>query len=104
AIARLLLRERPVKLIAGEWWAYAPDSATLVYPAHLLHELPGTRAVGALCHEIAEALYAGPEAGKALRRFVTEAARFGIEPASAMLLVNVVNDFRVNARYLRDYP
>src|SRR5205823_1263642 len=66
AIARLLLRDRPVRLVAGEWWAYSPDSGTLVYPAHLLQEWSGLRTVGALCHEVAEALYAGPEAGKAI--------------------------------------
>jgi len=104
AIARLLLKDRPVKLVAGEWWAYSPESGTLVYPAHLLHEWSGTRAVGALCHEVAEALYAGPEAGKALWRFAHEAGRYGIEQGSAMLLLNVVNDFRVNGLYLRDYP
>jgi hypothetical protein len=104
AIARLLLRDRPVRLVAGEWWAYAPDSGTLVYPAHLLHEWSGLRAVGALCHEVAEALYAGPEAGKAIWRFAAEAARFGIQQPSALLLLNVANDFRVNARYLAEYP
>lgn len=104
AIARLLLRERAVRLVAGEWWAYLPDSRTLVYPAHLLHEWTGLRAVGALCHEVAEALYAGPEAGKAIWRFGMEAARFGVEQGSATLLLNVVNDFRVNTRYLTEYP
>ena len=104
AIARLLLKDRAVKLVAGEWWAYSPESGTLVYPAHLLHEWTGTRAIGALCHEVAEALYAGPEAGKALWRFTHEAGRYGIEQGSAMLLLNVVNDFRVNGLYLRDYP
>jgi hypothetical protein len=104
AIARLLLKERPVKLVVGDWWAYSPDSGTLVYPAHLLQAWSGTRAVGALCHEVAEALYAGPDAGKALWRFAHEAGRYGIEHGSAMLLLNVVNDFRVNGLYLRDYP
>src|SRR5262249_7585303 len=75
-----------------------------VYPAHLLHEWSGLRAVGALCHEVAEALYAGPEAGKAIWRFGAEAARYGIQGPSALLLLNVVNDFRVNARYLAEYP
>jgi hypothetical protein len=104
AIARLLLRDRPVRLVAGEWWAFAPDSGTLVYPAHLLHEWNGLRAVGALCHEVAEALYAGPEASKAIWRFAAEAARFGIQQPSALLLLNVANDFRVNAQYLAEYP
>jgi hypothetical protein len=104
AIARLLLRDQPVRLVAGDWWAYGPDSGTLVYPAHLLHEWSGVRAVGALCHEVAEALYAGPEAGKAIYRFATDATRYRIEHGSAVLLLNVVNDFRVNNRYLRAYP
>ncbi|HZQ97708.1 MAG TPA: vWA domain-containing protein [Chloroflexota bacterium] len=104
AIARLLLRDQPVRLVAGEWWAYGPDSGTLVYPAHLLHEWSGVRAVGALCHEVAEALYAGPEAGKAIYRFATDATRYRVEHGSAVLLLNVVNDFRVNNRYLRAYP
>lgn len=104
AIARLLLRDRPVKLVAGEWWAYGPDSGTLVYPAHLLHEWSGMRAVGALVHEVAEAVHAGPDAGKAIYRFATEATRYRVEHGSAVLLLNVVNDFRVNGRYLAQYP
>ena len=104
AIARLLLRDQAVRLVAGEWWAYGPDSGTLVYPAHLLHEWSGTRAVGALVHEVAEAVHAGPDAGKAIYRFATEATRYRIEHGSALLLLNVVNDFRVNRRYLAQYP
>jgi hypothetical protein len=104
AIGRLLLKDRPVRLVSGEWWAYSPESGTLVYPGHLLHEWSGTRAVGALCHEVAEAVYAGPEAHRALRRFAHDAARFGVEQGSALLLLNVVNDFRVNGLYLKDFP
>jgi hypothetical protein len=104
AIGRLLLKDRPVRLVSGEWWAYSPESGTLVYPGHLLPEWSGTRAVGALCHEVAEAMYAGPEAHRALWRFAHDAARFGIEQGSALLLLNVVNDFRVNGLYLKDFP
>ena len=104
AIARLLLRDRLVRLVPGEWWAYSLDSGILVYPAHLLREWTGTRAIGALCHEVAEACYAGPDAANAMGRFTVEAARFGIESGSATLFLNVANDFRVNSFYLRDYP
>lgn len=104
AIARLLLRDRSAKLVAGEWWAYGPDSGTLVYPAHLLAEWSGTRVVGALVHEVAEAMHAGPDAGRAIYRFATTATRYRVEHGSAVLLLNVVNDFRVNRRYLAQYP
>lgn len=103
-IARLLLRDHASKVVAGDWWAYAPESGTVVYPARLLTEWDGLRIVGGICHEVAEAMYAGSGAAQALLAFPAAAARFGVEAASASLLLNVVNDLRVNTRYIAEYP
>jgi hypothetical protein len=103
-IARLILRDSPVRLQPGEWWAYSPERNLLVYPAHLLASWPGARAIGALCHEIAEALFAGPDAAAALTHFIDWGRRDGLEPSTSLLLLNVVNDFRVNRQYLALYP
>jgi len=103
-IGRLLLRERPTRIVPGDWWAFAPEIDTLIYPARLLGEWSGTRIVGGLIHEVAEASYAGSGGVEGIAAFLGQAARHGIQNASALLLLNVVNDLRVNSRYLVDYP
>lgn len=103
-IGRLLLGDLPVKLAPGTWWAYAPESGRIEYPAHLLGEWSGARVLGALCHEVAEAMFTGPAAAAVMREFGERAERLGLSAASALLLLNIVNDLRVNERYLAIRP
>nr|AFK79177.1 two component transcriptional regulator [uncultured bacterium F25-01] len=104
AVARLLLRERHVKVIPGGWWSYYPERSEVVYPANLLSEWSADRSLGALCHEVAETLYSGPEASAIVASFVDRALLNGCEPSTARLLFNVVNDLRINRIYLREFP
>src|ERR1700682_2368989 len=104
AVARLLLRDREVRVIAGTWWSYYPERGEIVYPANLLEEWSANRSLGALCHEVAEVLFSGSEASRVIARFIETASRRGCDPRTALLLFNVVNDLRVNRMYLAEYP
>src|SRR5207253_1504927 len=104
AVARLLLQERPVRLVPGAWWSYYPERGEVVYPPNLLAEWPGTRSLGALCHEIAEVLYSGREAVGVFQAFASAAEARRCEARSALLLLNAINDLRVNRLYLKHFP
>ncbi|HLZ07032.1 MAG TPA: hypothetical protein VKT80_00450, partial [Chloroflexota bacterium] len=90
AVARLLLRDRDVRVVPGMWWSYYPERGEIVYPPNLLDEWSAHRSLGALCHEIAEVLFSGPEASPVVARFVDTASHHGCEPRTALLLFNVV--------------
>ncbi|MBI2938805.1 MAG: hypothetical protein HYY04_00070, partial [Chloroflexi bacterium] len=104
AITRFILRDQPVRITSGEWWGYSPDGAILTYPRFVLSLWPGDRVVGAVCHEVAEALFSGPDAARVFEEFGRRAARLGCETRSAELLLNAINDLRVNRLYLAAYP
>ncbi len=53
AIARLILRDEPIRILPGDWWAYNPSEAVLSYPRGLLSAWPADKVLGAICHEIA---------------------------------------------------
>ncbi len=104
AVARLLLRDRPIRVVPGPWWSYFPERNEVVYPSNLLSEWPAPRSLGALCHEIAEVLYSGPDAVPVVRSFTEAATRAGCASESALLLFNVLNDLRVNRSYIDAFP
>lgn len=104
AVARLLLQDRAVRVVSGAWWSYYPERGEVVYPQSLLAEWPNARSIGALCHEIAEVLYSGKESVEVFRVFADDAGQMGVERDSAELLLNAINDLRVNRMYLRAYP
>jgi hypothetical protein len=104
AVARLLLRERDIRVVPGGWWSYYPERGEVVYPANLLAEWPAGRSLGALCHEIAETLYSGPASAAIISALIEDVSKRGCEPRTALLLFNVINDLRINRIYLREYP
>ena len=104
AIARLILRDLPIRVAQGDWWTYRPGDGIVTYPPLFLEAWPGPRVVGALLHEVAEVLYSGPEAVKVGVEFAKQAMLYGCSVTSARLLLNAVNDLRVNRLYLAAYP
>jgi len=104
AVARLLLQDQRVRVVPGAWWSYYPERSEVAYPPNLLAEWPGPRSLGALCHEIAEVLFSGSAAIPLFERFVGWASARGCDPRSASLLLNAVNDLRVNRLYLEQFP
>jgi hypothetical protein len=104
AVARLLLQDEAVRVSPGTWWSYYPERAEVVYPPNLLAEWPSERSLGALCHEIAEVFYSGTDAIRVFQAFATAAEAQGCARQSALLLLNAINDLRVNRLYLRHFP
>ncbi|HVC33952.1 MAG TPA: hypothetical protein VNL16_10620 [Chloroflexota bacterium] len=103
-VARLLLQDRPVRVVAGAWWSYYPERGEVSYPATLLTEWPARRSLGALCHEIAEVLFSGSAAVPIFEQFIGWAIARGCELRTAELLLNAINDLRVNRLYLEQFP
>ena len=104
AVARLLLQDQRVRVVPGAWWSYYPERSEVAYPPNLLTEWPGPRSIGALCHEIAEVLFSGTKAIPIFESFVGWATAQGCDARSATLLLNAVNDLRVNRLYLQQFP
>ncbi len=104
AVARLLLRDERVRVVPGGWWSYYPERGEVVYPPNLLTEWPASRALGALCHEVAEVLFSGREAVGVFERFTAQAGELRCPPPSAQLLLNAINDLRINRLYLEQFP
>jgi hypothetical protein len=100
----LLLRDNQVQVLPGGWWSFYPERSEVVYPPGLLGEWPADRSLGALCHEIAEVFYSGHAAIDVVRDFARAAASLGCSERSATLLLNTVNDLRVNRLYLSAFP
>lgn len=103
-VARLLLQDRPIRVVAGAWWSYYPERGEVSYPANLLPEWPLHRSLGALCHEIAEVLFSGRAAVGVFEDFIGRAITRGCEIRSAELLLNAINDLRVNRLYMEQFP
>jgi hypothetical protein len=104
AIARLLLRDEPVRALPGSWWRYVPAARTITYPPLFLQTWPGDRVIGALIHEVAEVLFSGAEGLGVFAEVVRSAASYNVSEASVALLLNAINDLRVNRLYLRAHP
>ena len=104
AVARLILQDQRVRVVAGARWSYYPERAEVSYPANLLDQWPAPRSLGALCHEIGEVLFSGSAAIAVFQEFAEWASVQSCERASADLLLNAINDLRVNHSYLERFP
>ena len=104
AIARLLLRDEPVRAAPGDWWRYIPAARTITYPPLFLATWPADRVIGALVHEVAEVLYSGEEGLAVFAQVARAAGAYRVSEASARLLLNAINDLRVNRLYIRSHP
>jgi hypothetical protein len=104
AVARMLLQDRRIRVVAGSWWTYYPERSEVSYPANLLSAWPPRRSIGALCHEIAEVFFSGSAAVPIVQQFIGLAIARGCESRSAELLLNAINDLRVNRLYLEQFP
>ena len=101
---RLILGDLPVTLLPGAWWSYIPSQNLILYPQTMLTEWNVWRMVGAVCHEAAEARFTGTGGSAEVAKWLRRASRHGLSAPSAQLLVNTVNDMRVNRLHLRRYP
>ena len=103
AITRLILRDAPVRIQPGKWWGYNPTESVLNYPITLLSAWPSPKVLGAICHEIAEVYYSGRAGVEVFYEFARAGDAASLDPKAAILLMNAVNDLRVNRLYMRDY-
>ena len=101
---RLILNDLPVRLEAGPWWAYRPAQEVVDYPRALLSEWPPELVVAALAHEAAEVRFTGKAGAMATARWIELHASPLLSAAALTLLVNVVNDMRVNRLQMGRYP
>ena len=101
---RLILNDLPVRLEAGPWWAYRPAQDVVDYPRALLSEWPPELMVAALAHEAAEVRFTGKAGAMAAARWIERHANAAVSAAALTLLVNVVNDMRVNRLHMARYP
>ena len=101
---RLILADLPVRVVAGPWWGYHPAEATVTYPNALLSEWPMEKLVAALSHEVAEARFTGEEGARLVARWIERVGQRGLSPSTLGLLVNTVNDMRVNRLQMERYP
>ncbi|MBM4438493.1 MAG: hypothetical protein FJ029_14990, partial [Actinobacteria bacterium] len=101
---RFILGDLPVRIEAGSWWAYRPAEGTVTYPSALLAEWAPERVIAALCHEAAEARFTGEDGARLVADWIERMRSRGLSDATLALLVNTVNDFRVNRLHMRRYP
>ncbi len=102
--ARMILGHDRIRVLPGSWWSYIPRENLITYPAQLLREWSTGRLVGAICHETAEARYTGARGSGIVGRWLRAQSQKGLPAGAAMLLVNTINDMRVNRMYLQNYP
>jgi hypothetical protein len=102
--ARMILGHDRIRVLPGSWWSYIPRDNLITYPAQLLGEWSTGRLIGAICHEIAEARYTGASGSSIVGRWLRAQSQKGLPAGTAMLLVNTINDMRVNRLYLQNYP
>ena len=103
-VARMILGHDQLRVLPGSWWSYIPREQLITYPAQLLGEWPTARLVGAICHETAEARFTGSRGSSQVGRWLRGQSQQGLPARTAMLLVNTINDMRVNRMYLDRYP
>jgi hypothetical protein len=104
AMLRLVLAGLPVRVQEGTRWSYQPDQGIVTYPARAIPGAPRQRVLGALFHEAAEVRFSGPEAARLFPLYVQRAVELGCPLAAAELLLNAVNDVRVNRLYSERFP
>lgn len=103
AITRLILRDEPIRIKPGTWWGYNPSQAILSYPITLLSAWPQAKVLGAICHEIAEVYHSGSSGAEVFYEFARAGEAAGVDPKAAILLMNAVNDLRVNRLYMKEF-
>ena len=101
ALARLILRDSRLNVIAGSEWAYIARAHTLTYPVRVLDSWNGTSVVGAICQQMAEAEHTGVMGERALQSFSRIAP---VAFAAVMPFARLVNELRVNRMHLQRHP
>ena len=101
ALARLILRDSHLNVVAGSEWAYIARGHTLAYPSRVLDTWAGTSVVGAICQQMGEAQHTGVMGERALQSFSRIAPQAF---AAVMPFARVVNELRVNRMHLERHP
>lgn len=101
ALARLILRDSHLNVVAGSEWAYIARGHTLTYPSRVLDAWSGTSVVGAICQQMGEAKHTGVMGERALQSFSRIAP---LAFAAVMPFARVVNELRVNRMHLERHP
>ncbi len=101
ALARLILRDARLNVVAGSEWAYSARGHTLAYPSRVLDTWPGTSVVGAICQQMAEARHTGVMGERALQSFARIAP---LDFGAVMPFARFVNELRVNRMHLERHP
>ena len=101
ALARLILRDSRLNVVAGSEWAYIARGHTLTYPTRVLNTWPGTSVVGAICQQMGEAEHTGVMGERALQSFARIAP---LAFAAVMPFARFVNELRVNRMHLQRHP
>lgn len=101
ALARLILRDPRLNVVAGSEWAYISRGHTLTYPMRVLDSWPGTSIVGAICQQMGEAQHTGVMGERALQSFARIAP---LAFAAVMPFARFVNELRVNRMHLERHP
>ncbi len=101
ALARLILRDSHLNVVAGSEWAYIARGHTLTYPSRVLDSWAGTSVVGAICQQMGEAQHTGVMGERALQSFSRIAPQAF---AAVMPFARVVNELRVNRMHLERHP
>ena len=100
-LARLILRDSHLNVVAGSEWAYIARGHTLTYPARVLNTWAGTSVVGAICQQMGEAQHTGVMGERALQSFSRIAP---VAFAAVMPFARMVNELRVNRMHLERHP
>jgi len=101
ALARLILRDSHLNVVAGSEWAYIARGHTLTYPSRVLNTWAGTSVVGAICQQMGEAQHTGVMGERALQSFSRIAP---VAFAAVMPFARMVNELRVNRMHLERHP
>ena len=101
ALARLILRDSHLNVVAGSEWAYIARGHTLTYPSRVLDTWAGTSVVGAICQQMGEAQHTGVMGERALQSFSRIAP---VAFAAVMPFARFVNELRVNRMHLERHP
>ena len=102
--ARMILGHDDIHVLPGSWWAYSPQESLITYPAQLLGEWSTPRLIGAICHQTAEVRYTGAKGANTVSRWLRSQSQQGLSHKTGGLLVNTVNDMRINRLYMNGCP
>ncbi|MCY4435975.1 MAG: hypothetical protein OXE05_01415 [Chloroflexi bacterium] len=101
ALARLILRDSRLNVVAGSDWAYIARGHTLTFPTRVLNTWAGTSIVGAICQQMGEAQHTGVMGERALQSFARIAP---LAFTAVMPFARFVNELRVNRMHLERHP